>query len=298
MPFPYKTVLITGATAGIGRAWTERMVENGVFVVAVGRRRDRLDELAARFGDKIGVEEHDVADLDGLASWAKSMTTKYPTLDCIMANAGVQNTTNLATLTKPGADGTALAKTITGEVNLNYLSPVHTVIHFLPHLSALGARGQPTAVVLVTSGLALVPMSRCGNYCATKAALHSFAWTLRAQLRQQREDEGGDSSSSSSTVLTRVIEVVPPAVKTELHSRQPDLVAAGAGDFGMELDDFTNETWAALSGDEPQDEILVGPTKRHAKLVDATRESFVIMDKMIREQGKVTGKETGWDAGK
>lgn len=72
MPFPYKTVLITGATAGIGRAWTERMVENGVFVVAVGRRRDRLDELAARFGDKIGVEEHDVADLDELASWAKS----------------------------------------------------------------------------------------------------------------------------------------------------------------------------------------------------------------------------------
>ncbi|KAI6365022.1 hypothetical protein MCOR25_005514 [Pyricularia grisea] len=294
MPFPYKTVLITGATAGIGRAWTERMVENGVFVVAVGRRRERLDELAARFGDKIGVEEHDVADLDGLASWAKGMTTKYPTLDCIIANAGVQNTTNLASLTKPGADGTALVNTITGEVNLNYLSPVHTIIHFLPHLSALGAAGKPTAVVLVTSGLALVPMSRCGNYCATKAALHSFAWTLRSQLRQQREDEGGDSS----TVQTRVIEVVPPAVKTELHSRQPDLVAAGAGDFGMELDEFTNETWAALSGDEQQDEILVGPTKRHAKLVDATRESFVIMEKMIRDQGKVTGKEAGWNAGK
>ncbi|TLD11715.1 hypothetical protein PspLS_11769 [Pyricularia sp. CBS 133598] len=294
MPFPYKTVLITGATAGIGRAWTERMVENGVFVVVVGRRRDRLDELAARFGDKIGIEEHDVADLERLASWAKAMTTKYPTLDCIIANAGVQNTTNLATLTKPGVDGTALANTITGEVNLNYLSPVHTVIHFLPHLSALGSQGKPTAVVLVTSGLALVPMSRCGNYCATKAALHSFAWTLRSQLRQQWEDEGGNSS----LVQTRVIEVVPPAVKTELHSRQPDLVAAGAGDFGMELEDFTNETWAAMSGDEPQDEILVGPTKRHAKLVDATRESFVIMDKMIREQGKVTGKEAGWNAGK
>lgn len=72
MPFPYKTVLITGATSGIGRALAERMVANGIFVIAVGRRRDRLDELAAKHGpEKVAVEAHDVADLDGLGVWAK-----------------------------------------------------------------------------------------------------------------------------------------------------------------------------------------------------------------------------------
>lgn len=72
MPFPYKTVLITGATSGIGRALADRMVENGIFVIAVGRRHTRLSELVSKHGpDKVAAEAHDVADLDSLPAWAK-----------------------------------------------------------------------------------------------------------------------------------------------------------------------------------------------------------------------------------
>lgn len=72
MPFPHKTVLITGATAGIGRALAERMVENGIFVIAVGRRRDRLDELVRAHGaDKVAAETFDVSDLDAIPGWAE-----------------------------------------------------------------------------------------------------------------------------------------------------------------------------------------------------------------------------------
>lgn len=71
MPFPHKTVLITGATAGIGRALAERMIENGVFVIAVGRRKDRLDELVEKYGtDKVAAEVFDVSDLDAIPRWA------------------------------------------------------------------------------------------------------------------------------------------------------------------------------------------------------------------------------------
>lgn len=72
MPFPHKTVLITGATAGIGRALAERMIENGVFVIAVGRRKDRLDELVEKHGaDKVTAEVFDVSDLDAIPRWAE-----------------------------------------------------------------------------------------------------------------------------------------------------------------------------------------------------------------------------------
>ncbi len=72
MPFPYKMVLITGATSGIGRALAERMISSGIFVIAVGRRADRLDALVAEHGAaRVAAEVFDVSDLDGLPAWAE-----------------------------------------------------------------------------------------------------------------------------------------------------------------------------------------------------------------------------------
>jgi NADP-dependent 3-hydroxy acid dehydrogenase YdfG len=71
MPFPYKNVLITGASSGIGQALAERMIESGVFVIAVGRRQDRLDALVAKFGsDKVAAEAFDVSDIEAIPEWA------------------------------------------------------------------------------------------------------------------------------------------------------------------------------------------------------------------------------------
>lgn len=82
MPFPHKTVLITGATAGIGRALAERLLQqqDGTTVIAVGRRKDRLDDLVARYGaDKLVAEEFDVTDLDAIPAWAeKCVLVPFP----------------------------------------------------------------------------------------------------------------------------------------------------------------------------------------------------------------------------
>jgi NADP-dependent 3-hydroxy acid dehydrogenase YdfG len=70
MSFPYKCVLVTGATSGIGLALAEKIINDGSFVIAVGRRQDRLDQLVERFGkDKIAAECFDIGQVDKLEQW-------------------------------------------------------------------------------------------------------------------------------------------------------------------------------------------------------------------------------------
>lgn len=72
MPFPYKTVLITGATSGIGQALAERMIDAGIYVIAVGRRQDRLDAFVAKHGStKVSAEAFDVSDIAAIPEWTK-----------------------------------------------------------------------------------------------------------------------------------------------------------------------------------------------------------------------------------
>ncbi len=169
-----------------------------------------------------------------------------------MLNAGIQRTLNF---TSPETISLA---TVDAEVLTNYTSPLHLLIHALPHLISLGP-STPTCVVLVTSGLALVPLPRCAGYCATKAAMHSLSWTLRAQL--------SSPENVSRTGHIKVVEIVPPAVKTELHSVQPDLVAIGQGDIGMPLQEFLEEAWIGLQNAD--EDIYIG----------AIREMFANVEK-------------------
>ncbi|KAI1766937.1 NAD(P)-binding protein [Hypoxylon sp. FL1150] len=249
MGFPYKTVLLVGATSGIGLALAERMIENGVFVIAVGRRKDRLDAFVSKHGsDKAAGSQFDITQLDQIESWAKEITTTYPNIDAVMPNSGIQRTLDF---TRP--KDIDLPRTIQ-ELNTNYTSYLYLITHLLPHLQAQAPK--PTALVTVSSGLALVPLPRCGNYCATKAALHSLMWSLRSQL---------DHDEKSRHV--KVIEILPPAVQTELHSQQTELVEIGEANIGIPLQQFTDEAWAGLSrGDE---EIPVGMVRDR---FDATEE--------------------------
>lgn len=72
MAFPYKTVLMVGCTSGIGLALAERMIENGIFVVGVGRRKERLDAFVSKHGaDKVAASQFDITNLNGIKEWAK-----------------------------------------------------------------------------------------------------------------------------------------------------------------------------------------------------------------------------------
>lgn len=126
------------------------------------------------------------------------------------------------------------------ELTTNYTAAVWLAKTFIPHLQH---QSKPTAIAFTTSQMALVPMMRCPNYGASKAALHHFILALRTQLH--------DGPGS-----IQVLEIYPPAVQTELHDTKhlPDLKD---GDLiGMPLQEFTDEVWERLVKGE--DQIPVG----------------------------------------
>lgn len=72
MSFPYKTVLVIGATSGIGLALAEKMIENGSYVIAVGRRQELLDSFVNKHGkDKASAFKFDITNLDGIPSFVE-----------------------------------------------------------------------------------------------------------------------------------------------------------------------------------------------------------------------------------
>lgn len=75
MHFNYKSILVIGATSGIGYALAEKFLAEGKKVVVIGRRKDRLGEFVEKYSkqygkDKVGSYIFDITKLDEIATWA------------------------------------------------------------------------------------------------------------------------------------------------------------------------------------------------------------------------------------
>ncbi|KAL4913079.1 hypothetical protein BDW62DRAFT_220886 [Aspergillus aurantiobrunneus] len=226
MPFYYNKVLIIGATSGIGKALATKFVENNIPLVISGRREENLREFVSRHGsDKVQGKVFDVTKLDRIPQFASEVLAENPDIDCIFINSGIQRPFDFS---KPE---TVDLSVLDQELVTNYTS---------------AGQNKQTRLVFTTSQMALVPMMRCPNYGASKAALHHFILALRTQLK----DGPGH---------VRVLEIYPPAVQTELHDakHQPDLKDGYL--IGMALDEFINEVCDRLSHGEEQ--VAVGSAK-------------------------------------
>lgn len=166
----------------------------------------------------------DIGDLNALPPFASKIAEAHPDLDCVILNSGMQRSFNFA------APQTVDLKSLNDELTTNYLAHIHLTMAFLPHLQKL-SKTQPTALVYTNSGLGLIPIVRCANYCATKAALHHWTLCLREQLKDDPDSD------------VKVIELLPPAVQTELHDEkhQPDI--KNGSQMGMPLQEYIDATW-------------------------------------------------------
>ncbi len=92
-----RTVFITGAARGIGKAAAERLHARGANVALVGLEPDRLHENAAKLGDRAAAFETDVTDLAALERAVSATVERFGAIDVAIANAGIAFTGSLAT---------------------------------------------------------------------------------------------------------------------------------------------------------------------------------------------------------
>jgi uncharacterized oxidoreductase len=195
------TILITGGASGIGLALAERFLHAGSQVIVCGRREEKLREALARC-PALAIRVCDVAEEGERVALARWASTAFPRLNVLVNNAGIQRRVQLPALEE--------WRETRQEIAINLEAPIHLSRLFIPHL--LGQ--EHPAIVNITSGLAFSPLAGVPVYCATKAALRSFTLSLRHQLAQ---------------TPIRVVEVVPPAVNT-------DLGGPGLHTFGVPAD--------------------------------------------------------------
>lgn len=234
------TILITGATSGIGRGLAEAFHVRGNRVILAGRRQERLDEITAGHDGMRGIAL-DVRDAAAVSALAERLATEEPDLNVLINNAGISRQEKLA----PGQADVATTRDI---VETNIMSVVHATAAFLPLIA-----GKANATLMTTSsGLAFVPRNNFPTYCASKAFLHSWVQSLRVQLRPAGIE---------------VLELVPPYVQTELSGTH-QLTDPHA----MPLDAFIAEVMSRLeASDTPEGEILVYEVKGH-RYADRTGE--------------------------
>ncbi|CAN5519962.1 SDR family oxidoreductase [soil metagenome] len=224
-------ILITGGASGIGFGMAERFVAENNTVIICGRRESVLKEAAKKLPGII-TRQCDLtveSDREDLYNW---IAAEHPDLTTLVNNAGIQNWMSVE-----DADFFTKAKQ---EITTNIEAPLHLTALFI-QLKSL------TGIINVTSGLAFVPAIKMPVYSATKAFFHSFTLSLRDLLAAKNIE---------------VIEVVPPAINTDLGGK-------GIHDAFPPVSDFIDAIFTQLK--DGSNQLTFGFTE---SIVNAGQEVF------------------------
>ncbi len=185
-----KTIVLTGGTAGIGRALALQLQAKGAQVTVTGRNPERL---AAMQAEGFAVLEADLSNAAGVDALLAALGDAE--LDVLINNAG-------QLIDHDFRKGAPDADAADEGIYANLSAPIRLITALVPRLRA---RPQ-AAIVNVTSGLAIAPAARQPVYCATKAGLRFYTLALREQLK--------------GTAI-QVIEALPPVVDTQMNDGNP-----------------------------------------------------------------------------
>ncbi|WP_175720851.1 SDR family NAD(P)-dependent oxidoreductase [Burkholderia anthina] len=229
-------VVITGASAGIGRALALAYAQHDTVLGIVGRNKEQLASTAAACrarGAKVIVGVVDVRESDPIRVWLHRFDNQYP-IDLLIANAGVASTLSSA------SDWENLDRIAT-VVDTNFYGAMHTV---LPVVERMRTR-KYGRIAAVSSVAALRGMAISPAYCASKSAIKAYADSVRPLLKR---DGIGVSVILPGFVKTSMSDVFPgdkpfmwtaeqaaAYIRRKLDVGRPEIAFPGLLAFGMRI---------------------------------------------------------------
>ncbi|MGO4478977.1 SDR family oxidoreductase [Massilia sp. 2TAF26] len=187
-------VFITGASSGIGAALAREYAGRGAALGLLARRKDALDTLISSLPNP---ERHrawavDVTDHAALAEAARGFIAAHGSADIVIASAGISH----GTLTERREDLPLFESVFATNVNA-------TVATFAPFIASMKQGTGARRLVAIGSLAGIRGLKGAGAYCASKAAVHSYAESLRLEMR---------------THGIRVVTIVPGYIDTPMTS--------------------------------------------------------------------------------
>jgi NADP-dependent 3-hydroxy acid dehydrogenase YdfG len=240
-----KTVIITGASSGIGKATAIKLANNGANVVLAARRKDLLEEITTTINENGGTAVYKVTDvtnahkMEELASFASE---KFGKIDVLINNAGVMPLSELKNRKIHEWDLM---------VDVNIKGVLYGIYAVLPYM-----REQNNGHIINLSSIAgHIVFPGSAVYCATKSAVRSISEGLRLE------------ESSDSNIRSTIIS--PGSILTELSKHITDQEQKNAinqieESVGIEPENIAEAIYYAINQPEEVgvNEILVRPTRQ------------------------------------
>lgn len=191
-----KTVLITGASRGIGEAAARKAASYGANVVLVARGSGDIERIAAEIGDKALALTCDVSDYDNVKGSIDKAVSHFGGLDVLVNNAGVIDPIARIEDTCPDAWGKV--------IDINIKGVYHCMQAAYPTLLKAAEGGQ-SIIVNISSGAAQGALEGWAHYCASKAAVASLTRCANREWNEAGVSVIGLSPGTVATGMMRSI---------------------------------------------------------------------------------------------
>ena len=173
-----KTIIVTGASSGIGLTVSKYLAQAGAHVLLLARTKEKLDEVKAEIeaeGGKASVFPCDLNDMESIDAVSKEILAAVDHIDILVNNAG-------RSIRRAVHESVDRFHDFERTMQLNYFGAVRLVLSILPHMM----QRKDGQIINISSIGVLANATRFSAYVASKAALDAFSRCLSAEVHSHK----------------------------------------------------------------------------------------------------------------